>query len=453
MVLEKVPLLVLAAGSCVVTYLAQHEGRAVAPSEVFALSARLGNALVAYAAYIGKMFVPARLGVYYPHPGSGLPAWQIVLSGLALVLITTLALVPARRRRYMAVGWLWYLGTLVPVIGLVQVGSQAMADRYTYVPLIGLFIALAWAIPDLFESWNKRPQIALSVVAAVIILVLATCAWRQAGYWRDNMTLLARTLQVTKNNYFIENNLGVVLEERGKVKEAVAHYTRAIRINPRYADPRVNLANILSNQGKVDEAITGYKRAIRLNPYEARAYNNLGAVLEQRGEVEAAIEYYSKAAEVQPDLAAAHANLGHAYLEVGRTDEAIEEYVEAARLDPLSAETHHSLGLALAQAGSMEEAIRCHEEALRINPDYADAHVDLGVALVSQGRLDEAAEHYKQALRIKPAHAKAHNNLAVVWYARGDYEEAWREITLCRKYGVEPHPGLVKVVSEGLAKR
>ncbi|MGD8313734.1 MAG: tetratricopeptide repeat protein, partial [Syntrophobacterales bacterium] len=374
LVWEKIPLFALAAISIVVTFAAQQQGGALKSLEAFPLTTRIANALISYLSYIGKMIWPHNLAVYYPHSGS-IPVWQAAGAGLTLICVTVLVIWTARKRPYLAVGWLWYLGTLVPVIGLVQVGSQAMADRYTYLPLVGLFIALAWGVPCLFAGWRHR-QSMLAILATIVLVSFTVCTWLQLRHWQNSITLFQHTLQVTTNNHFAHNNLGVALAQDGRLNEAISHYSEALRLKPGAFEVHNNLANALAAQGSVDEAIQHYFEALRLEPDYDKAHNNLGNVLAGTGRGEEAIIHYSEAIKINPDYAGAHYNLANA----------------------------------LAAQGSVDEAIQHYFEALRILPDWAGAHNNLGVSLEKSGKLKEAIAHYHEALRIRPDYAKARNN-------------------------------------------
>jgi Tfp pilus assembly protein PilF len=313
LVWEKVPLLALAAVSSIVTYVVQQRSGAVGSLEVYPLGVRIANALVAYVNYVAKMLWPAHLAVFYPHPGTSLPIWQVAGSGLVLVWITLLA-IRARRRPYLAVGWLWYVLTLVPVIGLVQVGGQAMADRYTYIPLIGLFIIIAWGVPELLALWTTeaRRRTLLAASAGIVIAALAVCTYLQVGYWRDSVTLFDHAVKVTRRNAVAHNNLGVALVERGELGKAVAHYREALRIKPRYVEAHCNLAIAAIKQGRLDEAIAHCWEALRIRPGDADAHNNLGVALAKQGKLHEALAHFSEALRLDPDKKSARANLARA---------------------------------------------------------------------------------------------------------------------------------------------
>lgn len=449
---EKLPLLAISAAAAIATYLVQRSSGAVRELGTFPLGMRIENALVTYIVYIAKMLLPIRLAVFYPYP-PGLAAWQAVLAALVIAGISVLVLRSFRSRPYLAVGWLWYLGTLVPVIGLVQVGAQARADRYTYVPMVGLSIMLAWGAAEVPRRWPRSRPV-LTALAAVACSCLVILTWVQVGYWRNSESLFRHALDVTDGNYLAHHNLGVALaEDPARLPEAIAHYEAALRIKPDYvtaltdlgsawsktpgrlsdavaayraalriapdaAIPHNNLANTLSQiPGRLPEAIAEYEAALRIEPDYAEAHDNLGLALAGLpGRLPEAIVHYEAALRIRPDYAEAHANLANALAEIpGRLPEAIAEYEAALRIAPESAETHYNLGVALSKIdGRTPEAIAHFETALRIRPGYAEAHNDLGVVLSQiPGRLPDAISHFETALRISPDYADAHYNLGV----------------------------------------
>jgi Flp pilus assembly protein TadD len=377
---EKAPFFALAAASSVVTFLAQKSGEAIGSFDLFPLKIRLANALVSYIRYIGKMIWPQKLAVFYPHPDHILSMWQIVGAGLLLATVSLLVTKAGRRYPYLTVGWLWYLGTLVPVIGLVQVGAQAMADRYTYVPLIGLFIIIAWGGGDIVAKWRYR-RIVLTVAIGALILAVMTCTGLQVKHWRNSTTLFEHALEVTTDNYVAHNNLGNEMTVQGEFDEAIAHYLEALRIKPHYAGAHNNLAVVLARQGRFDQAILHYSEALRLKADSAETHNNLGVALVQLGKIDAAIAHYIRALELQPNYAEAHNNMGNALAEQGNLDDAVFHFYRALELSSGYPKAHNNLGVALARQGKFDEAISHFNEALRLQPDYTQARVNLEIAM------------------------------------------------------------------------
>ncbi|MEJ2070299.1 MAG: tetratricopeptide repeat protein [Syntrophobacterales bacterium] len=365
---EKAPLLALAALASLITFYGQKAGGAVFSPEWLTLTRRLANALVAYVSYMVKMVWPSHLALLYPLSSAPLPLWQPLGAALLLIVLSFVVIRYAPRYPYLPVGWLWYLGTLVPVIGLVQVGSQAMADRFTYMPLIGLFIIVAWGMVDLTTRW-RAARFLLPAGAGLILLLLALVSWGQVRLWRNSITLFEYTLKVTGDNQKIQNNLGLVLFKKGRLDEAAAHFKEALRLKPDYADANYNLGLILMSRGKRKQAIYYFEEALRLNPYFAPVYNDLGLALAQQGKVDQAIALYQKALRLDSHFAFAYNNLGNAFVVKGKIAAAIACYQKALHLDPNNALSHFNLGLALKSQGQVEPAILHFREAVRLNPN------------------------------------------------------------------------------------
>jgi tetratricopeptide (TPR) repeat protein len=305
---EKMPFFVVTILFCFVTFYAQQ--LVVKPMELYPLGGRIANALISYVSYIGKMLWPVNLSIFYPYGGAALFSWQAVSAMLALMVTTYLTIRAARRFPYLIVGWLWYLGTLIPVIGLVQVGLQSMADRYTYVPLIGIFIMIAWGIPELLNRWRYR-RFALASAAVGILFALMVITYVQTGYWRNNIILYEHAIKVTSENAWAQNNLGYALSLQGKTREAIAHFQKAISIN-NPADAHYNLGTMLASEGKLDEAIYQFRESIHISPGYAKAYNNLGNALLYQGRLDEAIASYREALRLNPEYTLAQENLKNA---------------------------------------------------------------------------------------------------------------------------------------------
>jgi len=285
--------------------------------ETISLSARLTNAMVSYLEYLEKTAWPKGLAIFYPHPGNSLVVWKGVLCGAALVGITIISIRLIRKAPYFAVGWFWYLGTLVPVIGIVQVGGQAMADRYTYIPLIGIFIIVAWGVPKLISKWRYKEKV-LSISVGIIIITLLITTWKQASHWKNSITVFNHAIRVTDKKYpgfsVVHNNLGNALSADRKIEEAISHYKMAIKLKPDFAEAHNNLGNALFQAKMTEEAIDYFKEAIGIRPDFAEAHNNLGSALFQKGEMKEAIDHYRETLKLKPDLVAAQKNLEMALL-------------------------------------------------------------------------------------------------------------------------------------------
>jgi protein O-mannosyl-transferase len=373
LLLEKLPLFALSAVSAVITVRAQQAGGAVRSTAQFPFGVRIENAICSYSEYLLKMAWPARLAPMYPHPEDSLAAWQVAMTGLALVVITVLVY-RFRVRPYLLVGWLWFLGTLVPVIGLVQVGDAAMADRYAYIPLIGIFIMVAFGAAD----WAAARDIGLvwrAIPAAVILILLALVTHHQIEYWRSNRDLWAHTLEVTQNNFVAEDNMGGALVLEGRPDEAFPHFEAAARINSHDPMSHSNLGTYLQIHGRIGEAITQYESAIALTSdpgVQAQAYANLGAAQRALDENELARQSFDKALQLNPNQANAWLGMGLLVQSQGRLTEAIADFSRSVELQP-TGEAYLDLGRGLQQAGRSAEALDAYRQALKLSPHLAEA--------------------------------------------------------------------------------
>lgn len=449
---EKLPLFVLAAFSCYITYEAQQKGGSMGSFEVYKTGVRFANAAVAYVSYLLKTLWPQNLAIYYIHPGRTLPLWQVVASYAILIAITTLVWRERRGRPYLIVGWLWYIVTLIPVIGLVQVGSQAMADRYTYIPLIGASLAGVWLISELFtrerivakqsggsrrtpkrkqdtriESVEVGTSPALVATAVLLSISMTVTAVFQVSTWRDSVTLFQHAVEVTGGSAPVRMLLGHAREARhrayrsqgleDKVHEeaqlAIEQYQAALDLKPNLVEARNNLALLQVEEGLLDEAISNYEEALKRKPNQAQVHNNYGRALVRTGRIDEGIEHFRKAISLKSNYAQPYCNLGSALADLGKFDEAVSEY----------------------------------KKALRVNPKFADAYCRMGLAQARQGKLDEALSNFKKTLQIDPTYSEAYNNTAATYFMLGDYTEAWRYIQLCRRHNCSPPPALLQALS------
>lgn len=341
LIAEKIPLFVLCVVSSMITMRAQ--GAVRVSFEVLPTTARIANAVVAYAVYLGKMFVPAGLSVYYPHSGTW-PKWPVLGAALVLLAISGLVLAFGRQRRYLTVGWLWYLGTMIPVVGLVQVGVQSYADRYTYIPLTGAFIMIAFGADELLRRRRFGSAAGAGLrygFAASLVLALSVGTWMQTGHWADNIKLYSHAIEVTDRNHMAHNNLGVSLRDAGRIDEAIEHWKKAVEILPQFDDAIINLGVGLIEQKRYGEAITYYKEYINGGNENFLVYNNLGNALKEIGEFGEAARYYNRALRFKGDAWQIHYNLGLVFYQVQKLDAAIGHYKEALRLsnnNPIVAE-------------------------------------------------------------------------------------------------------------------
>jgi tetratricopeptide (TPR) repeat protein len=425
-VLEKLPLLALVVVASGITVAAQRSWGTVQSLELYPLGVRMENALVAYVAYLADAFWPTGLAVFYPHPGYALSPWRVAGAAALLAGISAVAAFALRRRPYLGVGWFWFLGMLVPVIGLVQVGQAAMADRYTYLPLIGLSVALAWGIRELVAGSRPAGR-AAALLGAALLGALAFATAAQVRTWKDSSSLFEHALRVTDRNHVAHINLGVELLGEDRLSEAAAHLQTALRLAPRSALAHGLLADVRTRQERPEDALPHYRAALRLARHErdeARwlaAWANALLAMEKLGEAEAK---YRGALRLEPELASLHANLGLTLLRRGKLEQAIASLQEGVRLDPEQAEAHGNLGLALAEDGEPERAIDHYRRALALRPNLARVHANLGRALLDGGDVDAALAHLAEAIRLEPEQAGHRANQASALQQLGREAEA-----------------------------
>jgi len=441
LLIEKIPFLVLSAAASAVTIAAQGSGGAI---KIAPLWVRSANAMVSIARYLGKLFWPRDLAAFYPY---AIPTAAAIVSCTALVVaISAAAIVWRRTLPSFFVGWLWFVITLVPVIGLIQIGTQAMADRYMYLPSIGPFVAVAWVVADLSKRirW-RRPTLASATCLAVVALIALT--EKQIAFWKNGETLFRHALAVTNDNPMAELNLGVALGDRGALSEALPHLREAVRLSPNDPECHVNLGLALDKDGKRLEAISEFETAIQLKPDFARGHANLaialqeendlgqaiteyqealrfdpispdvrvglGLALQRSGQIDAALVQFEEAIKEDPSYAGAHSNRGIVLEKLGRLDEALAEYRKALSLDSKNSDASLNLPVVLFKTGRVEEAIAQVRELIKRRPDYAEAYFNLGGMLYSKADLDGAIGAYQHALKLKPDYADARHNLNV----------------------------------------
>jgi tetratricopeptide (TPR) repeat protein len=443
LLLEKVPFFVLAMISSLITFIVQQKGGAVASVDKLSLASRLCNTPVAYVVYIAKTFLPTGLIAYYPHPRT-LPSWQV--AGAVLLLVAVSAVILLVNRPYLIFGWLWYIVTLLPVIGLVQVGSQARADRYMYIPMIGLLIMLAWATRDLTARWRFR-KIILVPLVCFCLLALMVCVRLNVGYWHDSFTLFSHALEIEPDNHIAHLNLGNTLLTQENTKEAIEHYQEAIRLdgnftmahfnlgiaffqnnqfdkaveqyntvlrlNKNYSRVHFYLANALVKTGKPDEAIEHYNIALQNKPDDIEVLNNLALALSDKSRIDDSVRLYKRALELNNDSANIHYNLGNALKKQGRFEEAVQHYEKAIELEPDNIIAYGNLGVVLAEQGNIDEAIRQFHIVLNARPDDVEMLCNLGILLERQGKLEQAVDQYRKAVQISPDDPKARDLLRI----------------------------------------
>lgn len=401
LILEKAPFFVLSALSSYITFKVQL-GKTVQSLSEFSITDRIANVLVTYVVYLWKMIWPAKLAFFYPLVEAP-PLGKASIAGIFLIAVTILAVWQMKKRPFIAAGWFWYLGTLVPVVGLVHVGEQSHADRYTYIPSIGVFLVIAWAV----AGWAAHRRVSRAVLVSGAFILLAACAgitWRQVGYWKDSRAMLGRALAVTRQNFLAHNNYGVIIADEGKELEAQNRSPEA--------------------RAKFEEAIRHYTEAVRWKPHYARAYDNWASSLMLLGRFDEAIEKYQKALSLNPREARTHYNLAVTLARQNRFDETIAECREALRLDPTYVDAHYDLGSALSLKGQLEEAAQEYEKFLLAKPEDGLAHFLLANTQARLKKLEEAVTHYREAIRLKPDFLESYTKLA--WLMATSSQEAIR---------------------------
>jgi tetratricopeptide (TPR) repeat protein len=407
---EKIPFILL---SIIPVYLSmsslKHHGILIS-TKILSMKLRLANALVSYISYLKKIIWPHKLSVFYPYPDA-LPFWLVFGSGVMLLCITLAAVRLSARKPYLIVGWLWYLGILFPAIGLTQAGLwPAMADRWAYVPIIGIFIIIAWGIPDLLLRYPHRKK-GFIVITAIILPTLMIASWIQIGYWRNSITLFEHVLKINPNNAVAHVKLGEVYANKGFPHEAIRHYNETLRIDPDNASVHNNLGLIMAEQGMTDKAIDHYYEALRINPGLEGVHLNMGAALMAKGLINKAIGHFNEELKLNPNDAQTHNNLGIALHKLGHTEEAIRHFTLALQNDPDFDQVHVNLGIALIDSGKLDAGAGHFAEALRLNPNNAAAYNNLGAALLMNGKTEQAVNFFQAALKIKANDVDARNNL------------------------------------------
>ena len=491
-ILEKIPFFILVSGSCIITFFAQKSQGAVKPIAALPLMYRIENAVVSYTSYVIKAIWPHKLAIFYPHPGTTLSLWQIVGAALLLVMAGYAAMRASKKYPYIPIGLFWYLGTLVPVIGLVQVGDQAMADRYTYIPLIGIFIIVSWGVPDLLNKlrdqiseirgrtvrirkedigqgpgerikekglkikekvvgglgeeivsaitnpFEKRrfKEIFLGISAGIILVALSWNTSFQLNFWKNEITLFEHAVSVTQNNYVAENNLGTAYGSKN-LDKALFHYKAALNIKPGYAMALYNLGTIYEKKGRMDKAISNYLKALQANPDYFDALNNLGFVFYNKGNYDKAVLYFKRALKINPEKTNARLNLANVLFFQSKPDEAISQYQKILQTDSENADAHFDLAYVLSSQNKINEAVHHYHEALRIDPKYSKAYYSLGNILLRQGKIKGAFANFAIAILFKPDYAQAYNKLGLILFKQGKLDKA--KVLFSKAVQVDPN--------------
>jgi len=453
LIIEKAPLFVLAAATSIIAYLSQKGYSAVAH---YSLYSRCANAAISYVLYIYKMVVPIKLSVFYPYPPT-IPLWKAIAAGILYVSLFGLAVAAYKKRPWLTAGWLWYVGTLIPVIGLVPVGSQAMADRYAYVPLIGLFICMVWTLPDMRRR-NNRMAMVVSAALVVVVSTLSLLTNAQAQQWRSSETILRHSIAAAGGNWLCENNLAIALRQKGSIDSAKIHLLNAVTIRQNYEEAWYNLGVLYANQQKNDSATGCFERALCIDPQYAGAHHGLarmlesagkdslaerhyysalvndsafwlawqglGGLYEKQGNIDHALCCYKRAIAMADTSWESRYNLGMIYVKKKDYAGAIEHLMRAIALDTMNWQAWNGLGFALRMNGQFRKAADVLSRAVAIAPDSLQPHLNRGIALLELERLDSAAADLRFVLRLKPDCAEAHYFLGEICKKKGSRDSA-----------------------------
>jgi protein O-mannosyl-transferase len=448
LLIEKASLFSIAVIISLFTLFSVWGGKSLASLDSLSLVVRIENAVVSYVEYILKMIWPNSLAVLYPHP-MAFPIWKVLCATLLLLTITILVTLDRRKHPYLTTGWLWYLMTLLPTIGLFQAGIQSKADRFIYMPMIGLLFMGIYGISDMYNKWRynyKRLLFAVLSVSLVITLMVLTRA--QVKLWRNSETLFKHALQVTENNYFIHNHLGAALATEGKDQEALIHFNKALKINPNYFHAHSNQGALLLRQGKYREAIPSLIAALRIEPDCVEAHTNLGIILGKYGKVKEAMGHFSEAIRVNPNYEEAYFNRGKLSLEMKEYEEAIHYFNKALNLNPRNSKTYNNLGLSLLGLRDAEKAMDYYHKALEINPGDADTHCNLGGLFIRQGKYEKAIFHLTEALRIDPNDKEVYFTLGMLYLKLNQKDLALKQYTSLKNIDNHMADTLYRNISE-----
>ena len=483
-VIEKIPFFAISAILSFVTYMVQRKVELVKTLSSYSLPWRIENAIVSYVIYIGKMFWPVRMSIFYPHPQGSIPLWQAGGAILILLVITFLALWKLRQKPYIAVGWLWFLGTLVPVIGIFQVGLQGYADRYSYIPYIGLFIIIVWTVSDIPAQSNWR-KVIFCLSAVIIFSALGVKTWIQAGYWHNNESLYKHSIDAVENNWWAHEMLGNAYVSMDSGGQAVIEYKQTLQIDPEnvgvqhslarvyletgdaneavklyenfllplpqeinepdaaneslspnlfskthsvveqmYINTNTDFAIALARQGNIDEAARRYKEVLRISPDSLTAHRNLGDIFYQKGQIDRAVKQYAAVIQLEPNSAAEYKQLARALGHSGRLEESAKICQMIYQLFPNDYDACNGLGIVFAQQGKLAEAAACFGRSITIEPNFSGGYVNLGYALNLQGKSNEAIDCYVKAIKLDGQAAQAHCRLGQILAEKGELDKA-----------------------------
>jgi tetratricopeptide (TPR) repeat protein len=421
LILEKLPLFALVAASSIMAFITQRHGGAMKYAEQLPFLTRLANAPVVYVTYLGKTVWPTALALFYPYTER--PVWQAVLATALLAAITAGVVWQIRRRPYLAVGWFWFVGMLVPVIGVVQVGKQAMADRFTYVPLVGIFVAVAWGLWEALKTWPHR-SLALGSLAGASVAGCMILASTQVWMWKDSRAVYKNAINVTENNALAHVNLGMVYTMEQHHQEAIDEYIAGLRANPNDTVAHNNLALALAQRGEFETPMRHLLEAIRVDPTYGTAYGNLALMLARQGRFQEALPYFQDALRLQPESATVRVNMSDVLINLGRPEEALALCREAMSLDSANPFVYEALGAAQRALGHSEEAVASYREGLRLAPNNVNIRYNLAGVLANLKRFDEALAVLNEALRIQPNFVLTYRGIVTILGQQGKMDEA-----------------------------
>ncbi len=403
---EKIPLFILSAILSIVTYIAQASGGAVQSIQTFPISSRIANVPISYLSYLGKMIYPIRLAVFYPHPGTEIALWKPIVACIILVAFSAIMVFLARRKAYLTFGWLWYLGILVPVIGLIQSGGQAMANRYVYLPIIGISVMLAWTVKEFAAKWQPRNYV-LTATTVVLAASMIVCTRTNLRHWQSSYTLCGYALKVTEKNPAMHVNFANALFKRGDTQAAIQHDLVALKLEPNHFGTHNNLASMFFYEGKFREAIYHWNEAIRLNPTEKDVWGNLEIAMAHIEQKQKIINEYKQRLEQNPDDFEASFSLAEELANLNKPEEAVVYYEKTLQLQPAFIIAHRQLALALVELEKPDDALKHFESFLKAQPWNTPVRFQLAQLLEQQQKKDDAIREYRQILKINPNHSEA----------------------------------------------
>ena len=412
LVIEKIPMFALLPIVSYATWYFQKIGGSVASLKAYPFGLRIANMLISYINYIKKLLIPSNLAVPYPFPDT-IPAWQWVLAALILIIISIFSIYYAKKLPWLLSGWLWYIGVLFPVSGVVIIGDYAMADRYAYLTFIGLYLIIVWGVSDVLNI-RLTNKIWTAALFAIIAITFITTTWIQIGYWRNSITLFKHTVKITDKNYHAYRNLGSALAEKNMFADAIVYHRKVSEMNPESVNDLNNLANDYLGVNKPEIALSLFNKALTMEPNNEMTHYNLGLALSEQGRSEEALLHHYKVLHLKPDNINALINLGVDLAKLGKTDDAIAQYLKALKLNSGNVQAYVNLGNAMIAKKLPDKAIQFYHQALRLDPDNAKAYNNLGVGLLRKGKTDKAIACFQKALKLNPSYSEASKNLQAV---------------------------------------